>query len=104
MGLIHEELQDDEETHYRPKRWYIPKSTSSELLIKKFYEEYNNRAHAQSYERQDILTSRVEWAIGVCEAEGIKSTAQNVSRLLNCSKKQLYTRKDLRQYFVKDDG
>ncbi|MHA2164397.1 MAG: hypothetical protein ACXAAT_00910 [Candidatus Hodarchaeales archaeon] len=102
MGLIHEDLKNDE-THYRPKRWYIPKTTTPELLIQKFHELYNNRAHAQSYKRRNITPEMVERAIEELKAQGIKPSALNVSRLLKCSKKQLYKRKDLRKFFIKDE-
>ena len=102
MGLIHEDLKNDG-THYRPKCWYIPKTTTPELLIQKFHELYNNRAHAQSYKRRNITPEMVERAFEELKAQGIKPSVLNVSRLLKCSRKQLYKRKDLRKFFIKDE-
>jgi hypothetical protein len=102
-GLIHEDLKDDGK-HYRPKRWYIPKTTTSEILIQKLEEVYNDRAHAQSYKRRNIIPEMVKTAIEELKAQGIKPSALNVSRLIVCSKKQLYKRKDLRKFFIKDEA
>ncbi len=99
MNLIHEELKDDG-TSYRPKRWYVPHCTTSEHLIQVFNEKYNDRSHAHSYKRRNITTSMVEEAIEELNAQGIKPSALNVSRVIGCSKKQLYKRQDLRGYFI----
>jgi hypothetical protein len=45
----------------------------------------------------------VEEAIAELVVEGIKPTALNVARKIGCSKKQFYTRKDLRRFFIDDE-
>ena len=42
----------------------------------------------------------VEEAIEKLNAQGVKPSALNVSRVIGCSKKQLYVREDLRGYFI----
>ena len=99
LNLIHEELKDDG-TSYRPKRWYIPHCTTAELLIEVYQSMYNQRAHAHSYKRRNITSQMVEEAIERLNAQGIKPSALNISREIGCSRKQLYTRDDLRGYFI----
>jgi hypothetical protein len=100
MNLIHEELKNDGSS-YRPKRWYIPHCTTSEHLIRVFNEKYNARSHAHSYKRRNITSQMVEEAIEELNAQGVKPSALNVSRFIGCSKKQLYVREDLREYFIR---
>ncbi len=99
MNLIHEDIKNNG-TSYRPKRWYVPRCTTSEHLIQVFHAKYNNRAHPQSYKRRNITSQMVEDAIEELSAQGVKPSALNVSRFIGCSKKQLYKRKDLRVYFI----
>jgi hypothetical protein len=97
--LIKEAYQSSGKS-FRPKHWYIDKSKNAASLIKKLEEVYNDRSHAQSYKRKNITTEMVEAAIEELIAQGLEPSALNVSRLIGCSKKQLYRRKDLRKYFI----
>jgi len=100
MNIV-EEIKQNDGKSFRPKHWRIPSNSQPEELIKRFNNNYNNRAHKHSYKRKSITVSMVEKAITKLKDLGIeKPSAAEIAKEIGCSKKQLYKRDDLRGFFV----
>jgi len=100
MGLIEEILNPKTQKSYRPKHWKLPQNATVETLVKRFHQEYNVHSHSHSYKRRNITVKMVKDAIATLKSQGQNCGALAVSRLIGCSKKQLYQRQDLRKYFT----
>jgi hypothetical protein len=97
------EIKKINKTSYRPKKWQINQNETSAKIVEEFKENYNKRTHKQKYKRRRITVEMVEEAIAKLQKQGIQRPgALAVSQEIGCSKKQLYTRKDLRKFIVDD--
>jgi len=102
MGLVEEVLNPETKKSYRPKHWRLPHNRPVETLVKRFHQEYNVHSHPHSYKRRNITLKMVKDAIETLKSHGQNHGALAVSRMIGCSKKQLYQRQDLRMHFIKD--
>lgn len=84
----------------RPKTWKI---TNNRTLIEhtQFFENhYAQRTGPHtSKSRKPITNERVECGIEIAKQKSINPSRTNIAKIIGCSRKQLYARKDLDKYF-----